>query len=47
MTPEFGRPRRLEKTDMLDFGRLRRINKFDRKGSEDALRDVRSNTNAT
>ena len=36
-----------EKIDMLDFADFVAINKFDRKGSEDALRDVRANnTNA-
>ena len=41
MTPEFGAASQLEKIDMLDFGDFIAINKFDRKGSEDALRDVR------
>jgi methylmalonyl-CoA mutase len=41
MTSEFGAPSQLEKIDMLDFADLIVINKFDRKGSEDALRDVR------
>ncbi|MFH1139725.1 MAG: fused isobutyryl-CoA mutase/GTPase IcmF [Pseudomonadota bacterium] len=41
MTSEFGAPSQLEKIDMLDFADLTAINKFDRKGSEDALRDVR------
>jgi len=41
MTPEFGAASQLEKIDMLDFADLVVINKFDRKGSEDALRDVR------
>lgn len=41
MTSEFGAPTQLEKIDMLDFADLIVINKFDRKGSEDALRDVR------
>ena len=40
MTPEFGAASQLEKIDMLDFADLFAINKFDRKGSEDALRDV-------
>jgi methylmalonyl-CoA mutase len=40
MTPEFGAPSQLEKIDMLDFAELVAINKFDRKGAEDALRDV-------
>jgi len=41
MTAEFGAPTQLEKIDMLDFADLVAINKFDRRGSEDALRDVR------
>ncbi|MBB5174111.1 fused isobutyryl-CoA mutase/GTPase IcmF [Texcoconibacillus texcoconensis] len=41
MTSEFGAPSQLEKIDMIDFADLIAINKFDRKGSEDALRDVR------
>src|SRR6202167_6355042 len=41
MTPEFGAASQLEKIDMLDFADFIAINKFDRKGSEDALRDVR------
>ncbi|MBV1914702.1 MAG: methylmalonyl-CoA mutase family protein [Pseudomonadales bacterium] len=40
MTPEFGAASQLEKIDMLDFADLIAINKFDRKGSEDAYRDV-------
>ncbi|MFZ5556658.1 MAG: fused isobutyryl-CoA mutase/GTPase IcmF [Pseudomonadota bacterium] len=40
MTPEFGAASQLEKIDMLDFADLVAINKFDRKGGEDALRDV-------
>ncbi len=40
MTPEFGAQSQLEKIDMLDFADLVVINKFDRKGSEDAYRDV-------
>ena len=40
MTPEFGAQSQLEKIDMLDFADLVVINKFDRRGSEDALRDV-------
>lgn len=40
MTPEFGAASQLEKIDMLDYADLFAINKFDRKGSEDALRDV-------
>lgn len=41
MTPEFGAASQLEKIDMLDFADAVAINKFDRKGAEDALRDVR------
>ncbi|MDD2464327.1 MAG: cobalamin-dependent protein [Desulfobulbus sp.] len=41
MTPEFGAASQLEKIDMLDFAHFVAINKFDRKGAEDALRDVR------
>ena len=41
MTPEFGAASQLEKIEMLDFADLVAINKFDRKGAEDALRDVR------
>jgi methylmalonyl-CoA mutase len=41
MTPEFGAPSQLEKIDMLDFAELVAINKFDRRGALDALRDVR------
>src|SRR6266496_858519 len=41
MTPEYGAPSQLEKIDMLDFADFVAINKFDRKGGEDALRDVR------
>ncbi len=40
MTPEFGAASQLEKIDMLDFADFVAINKFDRKGSQDALRDV-------
>jgi len=40
MTPEFGAQSQLEKIDMLDYAELVVINKFDRKGSEDAYRDV-------
>ncbi len=41
MTPEFGAPSQLEKIDMLDFADLVVINKFDKRGAADALRDVR------
>ena len=40
MTPEFGAASQLEKIDMLDFANVIAINKFDRKGAADALRDV-------
>ncbi|PID46363.1 MAG: methylmalonyl-CoA mutase [Proteobacteria bacterium] len=40
MTPEFGAQSQLEKIDMLDFADAVAINKFDRKGAEDAYRDV-------
>ncbi len=41
MTPEFGAASQLEKIDMLDFADFVAINKFDRNGAADALRDVR------
>jgi len=41
MTPEYGAESQLEKIDMLDFAHAVAINKFDRKGAEDALREVR------
>jgi isobutyryl-CoA mutase len=41
MTPEFGAPSQLEKIDMLDFADAVAINKFERRGADDALRDVR------
>ncbi|WP_249226794.1 fused isobutyryl-CoA mutase/GTPase IcmF [Alicyclobacillus mengziensis] len=41
MTAEYGAPSQLEKIDMLDYADLVAINKFDRRGSEDALRHVR------
>ncbi len=41
MTAEFGAPSQLEKIEMLDYADLVAINKFTRRGSEDALRDVR------
>ena len=40
MTSEFGAQSQLEKIDMLDFADIVTVNKFDRKGSEDALHDV-------
>lgn len=41
MTPEFGAPSQLEKIDMLDFADIVVINKFDKFGADDALRDVK------
>ncbi|WP_041245316.1 fused isobutyryl-CoA mutase/GTPase IcmF [Geotalea uraniireducens] len=41
MTCEFGAPTQLEKIDMLDFADIVALNKFERKGSEDAMRNVR------
>jgi methylmalonyl-CoA mutase len=41
MTPEFGAASQLEKIDMLDYADFVAINKFDRRGADDALRDVR------
>lgn len=41
MSPEFGAPSQLEKIDMLDFADLVVINKFDKRGASDALREVR------
>lgn len=41
MTPEFGAATQLEKIDMLDYADLVAINKFDKRGAADALRDVR------
>ena len=40
MTPEYGAATQLEKIDMIDFADLVCINKFDKQGAEDALRDV-------
>jgi methylmalonyl-CoA mutase len=40
MTPEYGAASQLEKIDMLDFADVVAINKFERRGAEDALRDV-------
>ncbi|MGN7478194.1 fused isobutyryl-CoA mutase/GTPase IcmF [Solibacillus silvestris] len=40
MTSEFGAPTQLEKIDMIDYADLIAINKFERKGSEDAMRQV-------
>ncbi len=41
MTPEFGAPSQLEKIDMLDFADFVLINKSDKRGAQDALRDVK------
>ncbi|WP_418498333.1 methylmalonyl-CoA mutase family protein [Flagellimonas sp.] len=41
MTPEFGAATQLEKIDMLDFADMVAINKFDKRGALDALRDVK------
>jgi methylmalonyl-CoA mutase len=41
MTPEFGAATQLEKIDMIDYANLIAINKFDKKGAQDALRDVK------
>jgi methylmalonyl-CoA mutase len=41
MTPEYGAATQLEKIDMLDFADIISINKFDKRGGLDALRDVR------
>jgi isobutyryl-CoA mutase len=41
MTPEFGAPTQLEKIEMLDFADFIAINKFEKRGALDALRDVR------
>jgi isobutyryl-CoA mutase len=41
MTPEYGAPTQLEKIDMLDFADVIALNKFDKRGAPDALRDVK------
>ncbi len=41
MTPEYGAASQLEKIDMLDFADFIAVNKFDKRGAEDAIRDVR------
>ncbi|MCC3157089.1 methylmalonyl-CoA mutase family protein [Hymenobacter sp. 15J16-1T3B] len=41
MTPEYGAATQLEKIDMLDFADVIALNKFDKRGAQDALRDVR------
>src|SRR4029078_10373312 len=47
MTPEFGAASQLEKIDMLDYADLVAINKFDRRGARDALRDVQKHYQRT
>ena len=41
MTPEYGAASQLEKIDMLDFADMVVLNKYERRGAEDALRDIR------
>jgi methylmalonyl-CoA mutase len=41
MTPEYGAATQLEKIDMLDYADIIAINKFDKKGAQDAIRDVK------
>jgi len=41
MTPEYGAPSQLEKIDMLDFADIVAVNKSDKKGADDALREVK------
>jgi len=41
MTPEYGAATQLEKIDMLDFADIVALNKFDKRGAQDALRDVK------
>jgi len=41
MTPEYGAATQLEKIDMLDFADIIAVNKFDKRGAQDALRDVK------
>ncbi|OJU74369.1 MAG: methylmalonyl-CoA mutase [Bacteroidetes bacterium 47-18] len=41
MTPEYGAATQLEKIDMLDFADIVAVNKFDKRGAQDALRDVK------
>ncbi|WP_024890441.1 methylmalonyl-CoA mutase family protein [Luteimonas huabeiensis] len=41
MTSDYGAPSQLEKIDMIDFAELIVLNKYDRRGAEDALRDIR------
>ncbi len=44
MTPEYGAPSQLEKIDMLDFADVIAVNKYERRGAEDARRDVARQT---
>jgi isobutyryl-CoA mutase len=46
MTSDYGAASQLEKIDMLDFADVIVLNKFDKRGAEDALRDIASNGNA-
>ena len=46
MTSEYGAASQLEKIDMLDFADLVVLNKYDKRGAEDALRDIRKQLNA-
>ena len=41
MTSEYGAASQLEKIDMLDFADITALNKYEKRGAEDALRDVR------
>ena len=41
MTPEYGAATQLEKIDMLDFADIIALNKFDKRGALDAIRDVK------
>ena len=41
MTPEYGAATQLEKIDMLDFAHIIVVNKYEKRGGEDAMRDVR------
>ncbi len=41
MTPEYGAATQLEKIDMLDYANLIALNKFDKRGAQDAFRDVK------
>lgn len=41
MTPEYGAPTQLEKIDMLDYADIVALNKFDKRGAQDALHDIK------